>query len=129
MAEPSKKRKTTPSTSSTPSAPPPFFGLKKLNAEQKQLFSALANRNPIATKFASPATLNDLGLTKPVTRLLARVGLADFFSMHAHTYAPFTIEFLATLQKGVDENADQDTDGRFITFHLQDKKYRLFYLS
>ena len=56
-----------------------------------------------------------------IEQLLEKVGLTKFLQVSAPTYLRYTLEFLSTFEKGEDEEVP------FITFHLNDEEYTMYF--
>ena len=99
------------------------MGLRNLSTAQMANWVRVTNprREVQETKFLHIPTLETLKLRRPVARLLGKVGLKDFLGAKAQTYVRYTLEFLATLERGVDE------EGPFITFNLNDVLRKMYY--
>ena len=99
------------------------LGLLNLDDNAKIRWGRLdsGNRQILETKFACIQSLETLGLMEPIKQLLGKAGLTNFLQVGAPTYLRYTLEFLSTLEKGEDEK------GPFITFHLNDEEYTMYF--
>lgn len=68
------------------------------NPEQEKRYPVHKNRKLTPTRYICEQTLNDLGLKIEVDRMFQVLGMLEFMSLEAPTYARITLEFFSTLE-------------------------------
>lgn len=117
-----KAKVSKPKTSSSTPKKVDYMGIRDLTGEEKKRWANLTQPNRIVqcTKFIDLDTLVDLGMEEVMRKLFRKVGMEEFLTKQARTYAQYTYEFLTTLEK-------VDAKPPYITFYLNNYRQEMRY--